>query len=303
MGVYNGAQYVHHAIDSVLGQTFADFELVLINDASTDETPQILASYSDPRIVLMENERNIGLARSLNRGIEHSRGTYIARQDADDWSWPQRLGAQVDFLDAHPQVGVVGATTQWVNDNDEILRIWHQPTDHAGIQEALLRYCCLVHGSTMYRHQAFKEVRGYDTAMRTGQDYDLWLRMSENWDMACLPDVLYSYRWHSGMASVGRKEEQTRNAQIGLSRAIERRTHYIRLCLGLGAQGMPASLRAMSRRRLARRYVWWSAGARDLSRGLATRFLLAALAFDPTTPELWSYVRAIVVRKMRMADK
>jgi hypothetical protein len=134
--------------------------------------------------------------------------------------------------------------------------------------------------------------------MRTGQDYDFWLRISDTWGMVCLPDVLYTYCWHPGMASIERKVEQARNAEIGRVRAVQRRLGYARLTLGLGRNRVPQRLRAMSRRQLAECYTWWSAGARALSRKLAFQFLVIALLLDPSTPEIRAYFQGIVARKL-----
>jgi glycosyltransferase involved in cell wall biosynthesis len=303
MAVYNGAQYVQQATDTILDQTFTDLELVIVDDGSTDETLQILRSFRDPRLVLVQNEQNLGLAKSLNWGIHISRGEYIARQDADDLSYPHRLEKQVAVLDVHPEVGAVGTRAEWVDDRFGILQVWPPPADNAAIQETLLRHCCLIHGSTMYRRRAIQELGGYDTAMRTGQDYDLWLRMAETWDLVCLPDVLYIFRRHEGAVSVRREEEQMRNSEIGRTRAIQRRVSFAGLALGLGRGRISTRLRAMSRRQLAQRYTWWSAGTRQRSRRLALQFLLIALLFDPTTPDIWSYVGGILARKIGLGNK
>jgi glycosyltransferase involved in cell wall biosynthesis len=297
MSVYNGAPYVRHAVQSILDQAFADFEFIIVDDASRDDTAAILDGFDDPRIVRLSNPENVGLARSLNRGLERARSPYVARQDADDWSYPQRLGEQLGYLEAHPDVAVVGTTTESIDDEGRVLRTWRQPTENAGIQETLLKYCCLVHGSTMFRLGAVAELGGYDDAMRTGQDYDLWLRVSEAWDMACLPQVLYQYRWHAGMVSVDRKAEQTAHAEQARLRAVERRRAYARLAIGARPPMVPARLAARRRRDLARRFVWWSAGARKMGRGLALRFLLTALFLDPTCPDIWPYLGGVLARK------
>jgi glycosyltransferase involved in cell wall biosynthesis len=297
MAVYNGGRYVSQAIDSILSQTLDDFEFVIVDDGSTDSTSRILRSYSDRRISILENEYNVGLAESLNRGISRARGEYVARQDADDISYPRRLERQAAVLDAYPELGAVGAGTKWIDGNSRVLQMWPPPSDNASIQQTLLRHCCLIHGSTMYRRCAVEELGGYSIAMRTGQDYDLWLRMSETWDLVCLPDVLYVFRRHKDTTSLRCEEQQMRNAENGLAQAIERRLGYARLALGLGCDNVPARLCAMSRRQLAQRYAWWSAGARELSKKLALRFLLIALLFDPTAPDIWSYIRGILARK------
>jgi glycosyltransferase involved in cell wall biosynthesis len=303
MAVYNGARYVGQAVDSILGQTLDDFEFLIVNDGSTDNTPMILRSYDDPRISILDNERRIGLASSLNRGISRARAEYIARQDADDISYPERLFRQVRYLDQHPGVGVLGATTQWIDSENGPLQVWPLGGDNAVLQRRLMWTCPLIHGSTTFRRQCVSEVGGYDDSMRTGQDYDLWLRISETWDIACLPDILYTYRWHSGMASVKHKEEQMRHAQLCRARAIRRRLSYAKRVLGLGGNCLPPRLCGLSRRQLAQRYVWWSAGARELSRKLALHFLVIGWMFDPTAPEVWLFTRGVLLRKLGLGGE
>jgi len=298
MSVYNGERYLRESIDSILNQTFTDYELILVDDASADGTPHILDEYTDRRVVRAVNPSNLGLAGSLNRGLAMARGSYIARQDADDISHRERLAAQVAYLDAHQEVGAVTATVQWIDGRGEPVKVWRQPTDGGAIQETLLVYCCLVHGSALYRREAALEIGGYDAQLHTGQDYDFWLRMSEGWDLACLPEVLYEYRCHAGMVSRERHAEQARNADLARARAVRRRLDWAWLSLGIQPEGAPLRLRQMSRRRLAARYVSWSAGARETSRGAALAFLLAAFAFCPVHPRLWAYVRGILARKI-----
>lgn len=296
MSVFNGTPYLPQAIDSVLGQTFREFELIIVNDASTDATSKILRSYQDSRIMMMENERNLGLATSLNHALGVARGEYIARQDADDISYPDRFASQVALLDAHPQVGVVGATVEWIDEQGNPTQIWRKCYTNAEIQENLLRFCCLVHGSTMYRSQAIRDMGGYDEKMRTGQDYDLWLRMSEGWDIVCLPEVLYQYRKHAEMASIKQHNQQSENAKTSLQRAIERRLSNARLALPGGQASAPARLQEMDRRQLSQRYLWWSAGLREYGRVTAAKFLLASLAFDPFWLPPWKFLAGVLRR-------
>jgi glycosyltransferase involved in cell wall biosynthesis len=302
MAVYNGDRYLREAIDSILTQTFADFEFIVVNDGSTDGTLGILRSYNDPRLIVEDSQRNVGLAQSLNRGVSRAQGEYIVRQDADDFSSPKRISRQVEYLDEHRNIGVVGAATQWIDGHGNPLRVWPGAQNNCQLQQLLVSTCPLIHGSAAYRHQAFDEVGGYDVAMRTGQDYDFWLRVSEGWDLACLPEVLYTYRYHPEMASVGRREEQMHNAETSRTRAIRRRVLYARLALGRGRSRLPTHLAGLSRRGLAQRYVWWSAGSRATSRVLALRFLLLALLVDPSVPEARSYLRGILRRKVGLGN-
>ncbi len=119
MSVYNGERFLRDSVESILGQTFTDFEFLILDDGSTDSTCEILEEYAnkDARIVLVRNDRNLGLTRSLNKGLRLVRGEYLARQDADDISLPKRLEMQVKFLDAHPEVGVVGSALEIIDEN------------------------------------------------------------------------------------------------------------------------------------------------------------------------------------------
>jgi glycosyltransferase involved in cell wall biosynthesis len=299
LAVYNGSAYVEQAIQSILAQTFTEFELLIVNDASTDDTKQRIGSFRDERILVIENVRNEGLAASLNRGVQMAHGEYIARQDADDLSHPSRFAGQVAFLDAHPEIGVVGTTARWIDELGNTLQEWPRLCSNADLQENMLRTCFLIHGSTMVRREALLDVGGYGEQMRTGQDYDLWLRLSETWDLACLPEVLYVYRQHAGMASVKHGPQQLRNVTLSLDQAIQRRVAYASLALGLHRERVPQRLATMGREQLAQRYLWWSAGVREFSRQKAAFFVLVALAFKPNYPPLWQYMEGIFRRKLQ----
>jgi glycosyltransferase involved in cell wall biosynthesis len=299
MSIYNGERYLRDAVESILRQSFSDVEFVIVDDSSTDSTPEVLDMFDDLRIVRLRNEKNVGVARSLNRGVQVAQGEYIARQDADDISQPKRLLEQAGYLDQNPRVGVVGTATAWIDAEGRWLeKIWPTGGTNAELQALMLSTCPLVHGSTMYRRRSFDEVGGYESEMRTGQDYDFWLRVSESWDLVCLPHVLYQYRRHERMLSKERQAEQHRNANLALTRAIERRLTYGYRRIGVSKGATPKWLQAKDRRWLAEQYVFWSGGARGISRRLALQFLAIALVLDPTTTEIWSYVADILGRKL-----
>jgi glycosyltransferase involved in cell wall biosynthesis len=303
MPVYNGARYVRNAVDSILNQTYENFEMIVVDDASEDGTNEILSSYRDERLRLFCNNNNLGLAKSLNHAIKVSRGEYIARQDADDISHIQRLEGQVSFLDNNSEIAVLGTTTQWIDENGQTLLVWQQPTENKRIQQTLLTYCCLIHGSVMYRAQIVRDMGGYNENMRTGQDYDLWLRVSETHDIACLPEVLYMYRRHAEMASITNGQEQSKNAQEALIRAIERRKAYPINILRSQQSPLTLKLSSMSRNQLAQRYSWWSSGARWIDKKLVLRFIFSAILFDPMNPEIWIFVKEVLFNKIRSAKK
>jgi len=228
MAVYNGTRFLREAIESVLGQNFSDFEFIIVDDGSTDETPEILASYADPRIRVLRNHENLGLAASLNRGIERARGEYLARMDADDISRAQRFARQVGFLEQHPEVILLGTAYEEVDEQGRVVRYGDLPLANNELQTELLlrnRFC---HGVVMMRRKALIRAGGYDEAFEQSQDYDLWLRLAELGEIANLPEYLYAWRRHPG--SVGRLHEsqQTGRAELAQRRAWRRRSCSLR---------------------------------------------------------------------------
>ncbi|MEP7356058.1 MAG: glycosyltransferase family 2 protein [Anaerolineales bacterium] len=206
MSVYNGLPYLPAAFDSILNQTFTDFEFVVIDDSSTDGSEALLREYaaSDARVVLVRNERNLGLVTSLNKGLALTRGEYIARQDADDISLPQRLEKQVAFLDSHPAVGLLGTLTQVIDAQGQPVHgtgHFMPLTDNAALQAQLLRNNPFCHGSVMLRRICLERSGPYDPRAIT-EDYELWLRLAEVTELAKVEPVLYLYRVHSGALSL-----------------------------------------------------------------------------------------------------
>lgn len=211
ISVYNGERFLKSAIESILGQTFTDFEFLILDDGSTDSTWEILGKYAnkDARIVLVRNDRNLGLTRSLNKGLRLVRSEYLARQDADDISLPERLELQVKFLDAHPEVSLVGTGMEIIDKNDEILRLQQPPTDHESITaELLLKNHAIGHSTVMAKLSALKEFGGYNERLPYAQDYELWCRLSQTKQIANLPEILVRWRDTPGSISRDRREEQ-----------------------------------------------------------------------------------------------
>jgi hypothetical protein len=193
--VYNGAADVERAVGSVLTQTCDDFELILINDGSKDNSADVLESMRDPRIRLFHQD-NIGLAGTLNRGIGLARGRYIARQDQDDLSHPERFARQVEFLECHPDHGLLGSAAEiWVGDTPTD-RAHDHPIDHGALSFELLFNNPFVHSSVMVRKSAIEAVGGYttDPARQPPEDYELWSRMARHTRVANLPERLLVYR-------------------------------------------------------------------------------------------------------------
>jgi len=211
MPVYNGARFLRHAVDSILAQTCADFELLVINDGSTDQSAVLLNSYDDPRIRLVDNERNLGLIATLNRGIDLARGAYLLRMDCDDISLPERLQRQVDFLDANPRVGVCGV---WYREFWESgSRVMRCPPDHAGIKCGTLFNPSVGHPSVIMRKSALlANGLRYDPAFQHAEDYELWARALDCFEFANIPELLLCYRIHEHQVTRSCAEQQMQSA-------------------------------------------------------------------------------------------
>jgi glycosyltransferase involved in cell wall biosynthesis len=198
MSVFNAGKFLAPAVESVLGQTFQDFEFVVVDDGSTDDSPSVLSGFRDPRITVIRQE-NRGIAAALNRAIEVAQGEYLARQDADDISLPDRFAAQVRFLDEHPEVAVLGTAARLVDSDGRPFSRFATYVRHERLVKELKRgFCPLMHGSVMLRRQAIVEAGGYDPRFERIQDVELWLRMSHRYRLANLRDTLYLLRKHDG---------------------------------------------------------------------------------------------------------
>lgn len=195
MSVYNGERRVREAVESVLAQTFTDFELILINDGSTDGTWPILRSFTDPRVILIDHDDNAGLAARLKEGVERARGELIARMDADDISLPGRFAKQVAFLDAHPEVGVLGTAMQQTDDARRPLTIIVPPANHAMIAWTMLFESAIMHATVMMRRAAVLQAGNYDPQYIHVEDTELWNRMASITKFANLPEPLYIRQW------------------------------------------------------------------------------------------------------------
>lgn len=193
--VYNGARYLREAIESILQQTYSNFELIIINDGSKDDSQKIIDSYSDNRIRAFE-QSNIGLAASLNKGIGLAKGRWIARQDQDDISFPERLEKQVNFMNAHPGYAMVGTAAQiWV-DEAQSDRFHRHPCADSELRAGLIFYNYFVHSSVLMDRVALVDIGLYttDRNRQPPEDYELWSRIARQYPIANLPDVLLAYR-------------------------------------------------------------------------------------------------------------
>ena len=211
MPVYNGEKYLREAIESILNQTFTDFEFIIIDDGSTDSTGEILSSYDDKRIQLVKIPDNLGISRSLNVGIELSKGEYLARMDADDISLSNRFARQVAFLEQHEDIGVLGSAYQRMNAAGEAApQVSQRNTEWQLVHWFLHFDSPIAHPTAMIRTDLLKRVNGYNPELRYAQDYDLWCRLSAITHLANLSESFLFYRHgYAGQISTSWSEQQT----------------------------------------------------------------------------------------------
>lgn len=212
MPVYNSEIYLEEAIDSILNQTFKNFELLIICETPTDDTKSLLEHYEkiDCRIRIYYQERQ-GLVASLNNGCELARGKYLARMDADDISLSMRLERQVNFMESHPDIGICGTWVKTIGDYKS--RVWKYPIEDAKIRCSNFFNSSFAHPSVVIRSNLLPFLRGpYDTEYRHAEDYDLWVKCSQYTHFANLGEVLLLYRRHSNNVSAYHKKEQQQAA-------------------------------------------------------------------------------------------
>jgi glycosyltransferase involved in cell wall biosynthesis len=221
MAVYNGQQYLHEALDSLLAQTFNDFELVVVDDASRDETPSILRAHGqrDSRFVLLRNDSNLRLPASLNRGLAVCRAPLVARADGDDFYEPDRLEKQFRFLREHNRVGVVSCYYRTMDSGGCRLDLKKLPVTDATIRFKLLWESPLCHAGAAFRRDAVQGIGGYDDSYPVAQDYDLWARLRDKAEFGNLPQPLMKVRIHGASSSAVRGSDQSR-LSVGVSRRL-----------------------------------------------------------------------------------
>jgi len=223
MSVYNGERFVTEALKSIYNQTYQDFEVIIVDDCSTDRTSEILLNLKDSRTCIYKNPENLGLTKSLNIGLKLCRGEYVARMDADDISHPQRFERQIKFLDENPDCLVLGCWYGRIDSDGKILGSKEPPTEYEDTKKQLLIEACVGHGTAIVRRAALVEVGGYNEQYTYAQDYDLWLRLSEVGLIRNLDEYLYLLRSWPGNITTIKLKEQTEFAELAISQALQRR--------------------------------------------------------------------------------
>ena len=226
MSVYNGEEYLAAAIESILAQTFADFEFIVVDDGSQDRSPQIVREYMnrDGRIRLIQLERNLGPAAARNRGLAAASGDFVTGMDSDDVCLPERLQKQVDFLRSAPDIGAVGTHARVVNADLQLLYHKTPPRHHAHLMLGqFIEDYTFVGTSVMFRRPLLQAIGGYDESMgyHTGSDMDMILRLMGRTRFANIAEGLYLYRMHRQPTAL-EQSERKRHSQLLRKRWLER---------------------------------------------------------------------------------
>src|SRR3990170_293893 len=210
MPVYNGGEYLKLSIESILSQTYKDFELLIINDCSTDNSMEVIQSFNDSRIVVHSNPVNMGQTKSLNVGLRLAKGKYIAVNDADDLSLPQRIEKQLKFILKNPQYVVVGTSAFIMNRAGRVKRSFLKSIDYREILLGILNNTPVIHGSVIMNKDVILSQGGYDEEFRICQDYALWSSlMQKGFKIANIPDIMVVIRHYMDSVSFKEKDAQT----------------------------------------------------------------------------------------------
>lgn len=221
---YNCEAYLGEAIDSILAQTFTNFELILIDDNSTDKTWPLMGTYreKDNRIIILRNQTNLGIARSRNLGIKNAAGKYIVTFDADDWAYPERIEKQIEYLEANPCVGVLGSSIEICTESLNHINYRHYKQTDQEIRDIMFFYSPFAHPATVFSKEALTRAGGYNENLQVAIDYDIYFRVGQHYKLANLPIPLLKLRTHDRSISQRKGNMQERNTlYIRLKAVVE----------------------------------------------------------------------------------
>jgi glycosyltransferase involved in cell wall biosynthesis len=282
--VYNAEKFLEEAIESVLAQTFYDFELIAINDGSTDSSLAILERFSlaDKRVRVISRE-NLGLIKTLNQGIELAQGDLIARMDADDICQPNRFECQVEFLAKNPDIVCVGAQIQLIDVNGRQIMGMQGPLDHEDIDAANYsgKSHGIVHPTALIRLSALRLIGGYRSVFRHAEDIDLWLRLAEVGRLANLPVSLLKYRQHLNSIGYRYRFEQQYSQWKAVKDAAERRGKIFKIPEPREEEFIVRALLGS----VEQKWAWWALKGGHIS--TARHYALKALIKAPWRPSVW----------------
>ncbi len=204
---YNRATYIAQAIDSILNQTYKNIEVIIVDDASTDNTEEVLAQYKNNSLIkIFKNESNLGISKSRNKGVSFASGDYIAVLDSDDyWTDPKKLHKQITILESDPTIGVVGSAITCITTDGEKIKNAVYKTKDAEIRNKILIKNQFAQSAVLFKKDAFLRVGGYDTNLSSAQDFDLWLKIGKDYRFANLKESTVAYLVHPNSISQSKK--------------------------------------------------------------------------------------------------
>lgn len=295
--VFNAEKFLAETIESVLNQTFTDFELLAVDDGSTDRSIEILESFGDRRIRISRNDRNRGRSYTRNQGIELARCEYLSVLDSDDLCEPDRLERQVEFLDAHPDIVAVGSSATYIDESGNVAYICKVPTSSEEIHQRIFQSNCFVHSSVTFRRQVLINIGGYNPELQQAEDYELFLRLSAHHRLANIEEPLIRYRVHPDQVS-----QRELSSQRVLADRVRVAAYKYQCSQGLILPGAsPPSINTWDRLRgkpstVGSDYFDWittyhAIDRKDLSKPLVWRALINA----PFSSRAWREIRNLAL--------
>ncbi len=222
MSVYNSEKYLNYSIESILSQSFKDYEFIIIDDGSTDDSLKIIESYKqkDKRIIIIHNTKNIGTTKSLNKGLLIAKGKYIARMDADDWSYPNRLLQQYEFMEKYSEIGVSGGAVDVCNENLKVIYTRKYALQDKDIRKIIFLYSPFAHPATIWKAEKIKKVGGYNENIPLSQDCELYFKIGKLAKFGNVKDKLIKLRMHNNSVSISKDFTQEKYAIYARLKAI-----------------------------------------------------------------------------------
>ena len=294
MTVYNGERYLADAVESILQQTFEDFEFVIVDDGSTDTSLELLQQFEkrDPRIRLFARPHG-GIVPAANFGLRQCRGEFLARMDSDDVALPHRFEVQVATLRENPHVVVIGGAYDLIDAAGRFLRRQWPPTDDASLQELSLNGLTpICQPLAMMRMSAVRRVGEYDRVVETAEDNDMWLRLGEVGQLMCVSEVLLKYRQHAASVSEVKALAQAERIRIGCEKAYARR--HVQRTFRPPPAWRPSG--EQSRYQFLCQYGWWA--FRHAQRSTAIIYGLKAVQKQPMNRQGWSLLMTSLLKSM-----
>lgn len=222
MPVHNGEKYLSVSIKSILSQSFKNYEFIIVDDGSVDNSLKIIESYKqkDKRIIVIRNTKNIGTTKSLNKGLLSAKGKYIVRMDADDWSYPDRLKKQYDFMQKNPHVGVSGGTIEVCDENLKIISVREYPLTDKAIRKIIFSYSPFAHSATIWNKKIMMEIGGYNDNIPVSQDCELYFNVGKINKFGNVGDKLIKLRMHGDSVSILKNFQQEKYAIFARVKAV-----------------------------------------------------------------------------------